>query len=163
MEEFLDALKKYAVFEGRASRREYWMFVLGLFLTALVLGIIEAMVFHTKFLGILFGLATAVPSLAIGVRRLHDTNRSGWWYLVGFIPLIGFFVLLFFLVQESRHEGNQYGDVTERTRIAEQTLADFIAQSRAAGQTDEQIKITLLEKGWAYKDIESVLNGETAA
>jgi hypothetical protein len=80
--------------------------------------------------------------------------------LIGLIPVIGTIILLVFALQESQNEGNRYGAVSERTRIARQTLADFIAQSRAAGQTDEQIKVALLEKGWSYTDIKSVLEEE---
>lgn len=159
MDEFLEAFRKYADFQGRASRREYWMFFGVALLVSIVLGILEG-IMGTKFLGLLYALAVFVPSLAVGVRRLHDTNRSGWWLLLCLIPLIGALVLIVFALQESQHEGNRYGDVSERTRITNQTLADFIQQSRAAGQTDEQIKIALLEKGWSYTDIESVLKGD---
>ncbi|MBP7811445.1 MAG: DUF805 domain-containing protein [Candidatus Moranbacteria bacterium] len=162
MNEYLDVLKQYAVFEGRASRREYWMFTGISLLIAIVLGIVDAMVFgETPMLGILYTLAILVPSLAVSVRRLHDTNRSGWWLFLSLIPIIGAIVLFVFALQSSQNEGNRYGDVSERTRVAEQTLADFIAQSRSAGQTDEQIKIALLEKGWSYTDVESVLNGDS--
>ena len=161
MNEYLEVLKQYAVFEGRASRREYWMFTGISLLIAIVLGIVDAMVFgETPMLGILYTLAVLVPSLAVSVRRLHDTNRSGWWLFISIIPIIGVTVLFVFALQGSQNEGNRYGDVSERTRIMNQTLADFIQQSRAAGQTDEQIKIALLEKGWSYADIESVLKGD---
>ena len=162
MDEYLEVWKKYADFQGRASRREYWMFTVISLLIALVLGIVDAMMFgKTPMLGISYTLAILVPSLAVSVRRLHDTNRSGWWLFISIIPIIGVIVLLVFAPQASQNEGNQYGGVTERTRIAEQTLADFIQQSRAAGQTDEQIKVALLEKGWSYADVESVLKGES--
>ncbi len=160
MDEFLEALKKYAVFEGRASRREYWVFAGVSLLIALALGIVDAMI-GSKILGILYLLAVFVPSLSVSVRRLHDTNRSGWWMLIGLVPFIGVIVLLIFTLQKSWNEGNQYGAVSECTRIAEQTLADFIGQCRAAGQTDEQVRVALLEKGWSYTDIESVLNGDS--
>jgi uncharacterized membrane protein YhaH (DUF805 family) len=159
MDEYLEVWKKYADFQGRASRREYWMFFGVNLLFLIVLGIFEG-IMGTKFLGLLYALAICIPSLAVGVRRLHDTNRSGWWLLLCLIPLIGTLVLIVFALQGSQNEGNRYGDVSERTRIANQTLADFIQQSRAAGQTDEQIKIALLEKGWSYADIESVLKGD---
>ena len=161
MDEYLEVWKKYADFQGRASRREYWMFTVISLLIALVLGIVDAMMFgKTPMLGISYTLAILVPSLAVSVRRLHDTNRSGWWLFISIIPIIGVTVLFVFALQGSQNEGNRYGDVSERTRIMNQTLADFIQQSRAAGQTDEQIKIALLEKGWSYADIESVLKGD---
>lgn len=161
MDEYLEVWKKYADFQGRASRREYWMFTVISLLIALVLGIVDAMMFgKTPMLGISYTLAILVPSLAVSVRRLHDTNRSGWWLFISIIPIIGVTVLFVFALQGSQNEGNRYGDVSERTRIMNQTLADFIQQSRVAGQTDEQIKIALLEKGWSYADIESVLKGD---
>ena len=162
MNEYLEVLKQYAVFAGRASRREYWMFTGISLLVAIVLGIVDAMVSgETPILGIVYTLAILVPSLAVSVRRLHDTNRSGWWLFLSLIPIIGAIVLFVFALQSSQNEDNRYGDISERTRIAEQTLADFIVQSRSAGQTDEQIKIALLEKGWSYEDVESVLKGDT--
>lgn len=157
MNEYLEALKQYAVFEGRASRQEYWMFMGVNIFVLIALGIVEVMVGGIGILDSLYSLAVLVPSLAVSVRRLHDTNRSGWWLLIGLIPVIGTITLLVFALQESQNEGNRYGAISERTRIARQTLADFIAQSRAAGQTDEQIKVALLEKGWSYTDIKSVL------
>lgn len=160
MNEYLEALKQYAVFEGRASRREYWMFIGVNILVFIVLGIADAMIGGIGILDPLYSLVVFVPSLAVSVRRLHDTNRSGWWLLIGLIPVIGTITLLVFTLQASQNEGNRYGAVSERTRIAEQTLADFIRQSRAAGQTDEQIRLTLLEKGWSYADIQSVLQSE---
>ena len=162
MDEYLEVWKKYADFQGRASRREYWMFMGISLLIAIVFGIVDAMVFgETPILGILYALAMLVPSLAVSVRRLHDTNRSGWWLLISVIPIIGAIVLFVFALQASQNGGNRYGSVSERTRIAEQTLADFIAQSRVAGQTDEQIKLALLEKGWSYDDVKSVLEGDS--
>ena len=81
-------LQKYADFTGRASRAEYWWYVLGIIIVAIVLSIIESILGLGKIvLGVygpltaLLWLATIVPGIAVGVRRLHDTNRSGWWML----------------------------------------------------------------------------------
>jgi uncharacterized membrane protein YhaH (DUF805 family) len=109
---YLDVLKKYAVFEGRARRREYWMFFLFNFIVALVLGIVDGML-NTLFISTIYSLAVIIPSLAVGVRRLHDTGRSGWWWLIAFIPLIGAIVLLVFFVQDSV-EDNEYGPNPKR-------------------------------------------------
>lgn len=89
---------KYAEFSGRASRSEYWWFVL-----FVILGTVAASVISDK-LSILFTLATLLPSTAAAARRLHDTNRSGWWQLVGFVPLVGLIALLVLLAQESKSE-----------------------------------------------------------
>ncbi len=89
---------KYATFDGRASRSEYWWFFLFLMLGSLATAAIG------DKLSLLFSLATIVPSLAAAARRLHDTNRSGWWQLIALIPLAGMIVLIVFLAQESRPE-----------------------------------------------------------
>jgi uncharacterized membrane protein YhaH (DUF805 family) len=113
---FLIALKKYATFEGRAQRSEYWYFVLFYVLIYIGLAILDGLMSgfsRSGSMGILaaiFSLAMFVPSLAVGVRRLHDTGRSGWWLLIALIPLIGAIVLLVFNVQDSDPGSNQYGE-----------------------------------------------------
>ncbi len=112
---FLLALNKYATFSGRSQRSEYWYFVLFYILIHMVLAFVDN--FTGSFdadrgfglLGGLFTLAVLLPSIAVGVRRLHDTSRSGWWLLISFIPLIGTIVLLVFFVQDSTPGDNEYG------------------------------------------------------
>ena len=87
---------KYATFDGTASRSEYWWFVLFLFVTGAVLSIVS------EPLGIVFNLATLIPSLAAACRRLHETDRSGWWQLLFLVPLIGWIVLIVYLAQEAK-------------------------------------------------------------
>lgn len=94
---------KYADFNGRAKRSEYWWFALFIFLVSLGLGIVSDIV------SALFSLATLLPSLAVGARRLHDTKRSGWWQLLWLVPVIGWIVVIVFLVQEGSTEANEYG------------------------------------------------------
>lgn len=109
---YLEVLQKYAVFEGRARRSEYWYFVLFNLLISIFLGIIDYLLFGSHGFGLLRGvysLAVLVPGLAVSVRRLHDTNRSGWWLLLAFVPIIGAIVLLVFMVQDSQSAENQYG------------------------------------------------------
>ena len=106
---YLEVLKKYAVFSGRARRKEYWMFALFNIIIAFVLGFIEGLAGGPGVIGIIYGLAVLIPGIAVSVRRLHDTNRSGWWLLIGLIPLIGVIVLLVFMVQDSQPDKNQYG------------------------------------------------------
>ena len=112
---YLEVLKKYAVFSGRARRKEYWYFVLFNIIISIVLVMIDGMTgsFSAEGgLGLLSGiytLAVLIPSVAVSVRRLHDTNRSGWWLLISLVPLIGGLVLLVFLVFDSEPEENQYG------------------------------------------------------
>lgn len=106
---YIEVLKKYAVFSGRARRKEYWFFIL--FNTIISFGLILVEV-SAGGPGIVVGiyyLAVMIPSLAVLVRRLHDTNRSGWWLFINFIPLIGSIILLVFLVQDSQPDENRYG------------------------------------------------------
>ena len=131
-------LKRYAEFTGRSRRKEYWFYVLMLIVIGVVIGVVERALGLTGMVGpygplsLLFGLATFVPSLAVGIRRLHDTNRSGWWLLIGYGPLlislcltylgslslgmifsvialVGFIVLLVLMVLEGTKGPNQYG------------------------------------------------------
>jgi len=87
---------KYATFDGTASRSEYWWFMLFLFLASAAANVIS------ETLGVLFTLATILPSIAAACRRLHDTDRSGWWQLIVLVPVVGWIVLIVFLVQEGR-------------------------------------------------------------
>jgi uncharacterized membrane protein YhaH (DUF805 family) len=112
---FLAALRKYATFSGRARRSEYWFFFLFYLLIVFGLALVDAMLGTPddgEGLGLLSGLfvlAMLLPSLAVGVRRLHDIGRSGWWLLVSFVPLIGAIVLLVFAVRDSDPGDNAYG------------------------------------------------------
>ena len=106
---YLDVLKKYAVFGGRARRKEYWMFILFNIIIAIVLGVVEAVLGSPGVLGMLYGLAVLIPSIAVAVRRLHDTDRSGWWLLIVLLPVIGFIVFIVFMVLDSTPGQNQYG------------------------------------------------------
>ncbi|MGY0217603.1 DUF805 domain-containing protein [Endozoicomonadaceae bacterium StTr2] len=110
MEWYLKVLKQYAVFSGRARRKEYWMFILINFLIALAIGFVEGLLGSPGVLSLVYSLAILIPSIAVTVRRLHDTERSGWWVLISFIPLIGTIVLLIFLVMDSKEGENKYGD-----------------------------------------------------
>ncbi|RLV61655.1 DUF805 domain-containing protein [Parashewanella curva] len=107
MEHFIGCLKKYADFSGRARRQEYWMFILFYLIFYVVLAVVDGLM-GTWILTTVLSLGLLVPSLAVGARRLHDTGRSGWWLLIGLIPLIGSIVLLIFFVMDS-HDDNEYG------------------------------------------------------
>ena len=103
---FGDAIKtcftKYADFNGRASKPEFWWFFLFSFVGNLVLSMIFAP------LGWIFSLAILVPSLAVGARRLHDTDKTGWLQLLWLIPLLGLFIMIYLLVQDAK-EPNRFG------------------------------------------------------
>ncbi len=98
---YLEVLKKYAVFSGRARRKEYWMFFLFHMIISIALGFIEG-ILGSSMLFYIYYLAVLLPSIAVGVRRMHDTGRSGWWLL---LPLVN----LVFLVQDSQPTDNKYG------------------------------------------------------
>ena len=99
-------LKKYFVFEGRASRSEYWWFQLIVTPSYFISTFMENEVSYI-FLGIT--LFTLIPAISAGVRRLHDTNRSGFFLLISFIPFIGGLILLFFLIPEGTRGKNRFG------------------------------------------------------
>jgi uncharacterized membrane protein YhaH (DUF805 family) len=114
-------LGKYATFSGRAARPEYWWWVLATVILFFVLGLIDGalvapMMGFEAFepnagqpLSVIASLALLVPNLAVAARRLHDTDRSGWWLLLGLIPLIGSLILIYFLVQKGTEGSNRFG------------------------------------------------------
>lgn len=116
-------LSKYATFEGRAPRSEFWWWALAVFLMFIVTRLIDGalvapLLGFSAFapeagqpLSLLLALGIILPNIAVGVRRLHDTGRSGWWILIGLIPLIGTLVLLYFYIQPSEGDENSYGPV----------------------------------------------------
>jgi uncharacterized membrane protein YhaH (DUF805 family) len=114
---WLAALEKYAVFSGRARRSEYWYFVLFNAIFGFGWGVFAAF-FGTlgganhltiRILVQLFALFTLLPAIAVAVRRLHDTGRSGWWCLLQLVPLVGTIVVLVFLVEDGQPGENRYG------------------------------------------------------
>jgi len=107
MKYFINAFKQFAEFNGRATRTEYWMFVLFYVISVVILSVIDAAL-GAEYLTTIFTLVALIPNISLGARRLHDTGRTGWWQLIGLIPLLGAIVLLIFFVQES-HEANEYG------------------------------------------------------
>ena len=115
MDWYLSVLKKYAVFTGRAQRAEYWYFILFNVLAMILLLVVDIIpgIFSSRLPVVcadgLYYLGVLVPSVAVSVRRLHDTGRSGWWLLIGLIPVLGGLILLFFTVQDSKPGSNEYG------------------------------------------------------
>ncbi|MGP5315832.1 DUF805 domain-containing protein [Psychrobacter faecalis] len=111
MDWFKKGLRNYANFSGRARRKEYWYFVLvqmGLVIIAMIL---DAIIFNseTGLFYIVVALGLFLPGLAVTIRRLHDTSRSGWWFLISILPLIGSIILLVFLASDTKFETNQWG------------------------------------------------------
>ncbi len=112
---FVKCMKKYADFSGRARRKEYWMFFLFYVIFSTVLSIIDGFIgwgFADGNFGILyllFALATLIPYLAVFVRRLHDIGKSGWWYFIILIPVVGVIWLIILLATDGEPGENQYG------------------------------------------------------
>jgi uncharacterized membrane protein YhaH (DUF805 family) len=101
-EHCIGCIKKYAVFSGRARRQEFWIFFVASIVASCVVG-------WFPVIGWLFSLAIIIPSLAVGARRLHDTDRSALLLLLGLIPLAGIIILIVFWVQDGTHGKNKYG------------------------------------------------------
>lgn len=118
VQNFVSVFRRWSDFSSRARRREFWMFFLGLVIAYVVLGIITAILprLGSAVIGLL-ALAAIVPTLAVQVRRLHDTGRSGWWLLLNIVPL-GSLVLLYFWVQDSQPGTNEYGPNPKETAFA---------------------------------------------
>lgn len=114
---YIEVLKKYTVFSGRARRAEFWYFFLFSAIISIFLTVIDEFMglkFEMRgenlgFLSTLYYIAVFIPYLAVIVRRLHDTDRSGWWILIAFIPIVGVIVLLVFLILAGKHGDNRFG------------------------------------------------------
>jgi uncharacterized membrane protein YhaH (DUF805 family) len=111
---YLQALKKYADFSGRARRKEYWFYMLFYVIILVVLSICDGFIGTTMQSGVgiltlIYILAVLIPTIAVSVRRLHDTGRSGWWILIELVPIVGIFIFLYFMVSDSNPGTNAYG------------------------------------------------------
>lgn len=116
MNYYFTAFKKYAVFNGRATRSEYWYFTLLNIFALGMFGLIDQLMGVFNFdagygpLSAIYTLAMILPGLGVSIRRLHDTGRSGWWFMITAIPLLGLLVFLYFALLESDPNPNQYGE-----------------------------------------------------
>jgi uncharacterized membrane protein YhaH (DUF805 family) len=112
-EAFRRVFANYANFNGRANRGEYWWWVLANLLIGAGLGIIDRAVFGAEtnmtLLSSLWSLATIIPSLAVGARRLHDIDKSGWWQLIVLIPIVGWIILIVWFAQRGEDRPNRFG------------------------------------------------------
>ena len=108
MNYYLDVLKKYAVFDGRARRKEYWMFILCNLIVTIVLSIVFNLIGLHSLIIPLYGLAVLLRNIGVGVKKAARDTVHGWWLLIGLIPLIGAIILLIFFVIDSQPGSNQY-------------------------------------------------------
>lgn len=123
-------LKRYFQFNGRSRRKEYWMYFLLVLIGSVIASVLDVALglggsytgttsttggLSTNFnmqggvLAVIWGLANAIPGLAVGIRRLHDTDRSGWWILINLIPLVGFIVWIIFMCTDGTPGANRFG------------------------------------------------------
>ncbi|MEO1048983.1 MAG: DUF805 domain-containing protein [Bacteroidota bacterium] len=164
MHYYFQAFRKYADFAGRARRTEYWMFYLFNLIFSIVMIVIDGVVgtmASGSVLGvftILYSLVTFLPSLAVAVRRLHDTNKSGWMLLVSFIPLIGSIWLLVLLATEGDRGNNDYGPDPKRlgghSTYRDHSLLDTPMEAFETNATTEEQtnrdKIILMVVIWMF-------------
>lgn len=133
MNDFIKPYLKYAQFNGRADRKEFWYFVLFYIVVMAILSILDGMLFggaqtysgdnglsysSSGPLAAVFGIGSFIPFLAAAVRRLHDTGKTGWWILLGLIPLIGTIILIVFYAQKGQAEANAHGEPPQGSRPA---------------------------------------------
>jgi len=104
---YMKVMRNYFGFEGRATRSEYWYFTMFNLLFYIGASLID-IILMLPIASLLYGIAVLFPGSAVFIRRLHDVGKSGWWILLSFIPVIGFVILLYYLVQDS-HPDNEYG------------------------------------------------------
>ena len=107
---FKKGLRNYTNFSGRARRKEYWYFLLMQIILIIIAMVLDTIIFDSD-VGLFYlvvALGLFLPGVAVTIRRLHDTNHSGWWFLISLVPLIGI-VLIVFLVRETKFETNQWG------------------------------------------------------
>ena len=124
MNSYVQVLKKYADFSGRARRKEYWLFVLFNIIISCVLTVIDFMVgTYNQAVGIgvltgIYALAVVIPGIAVSVRRLHDTDRTGWWLLIVLVPIVGPIVLIVFMCIDGTPGTNRFGPSPKEVPLA---------------------------------------------
>lgn len=104
-------ISRYTDFKGRSARSEFWWVVLAIFIANIIIGLMTALVGDTLggILSLLFTLAIIIPYIALGIRRFHDLDKSGWWFLTLLIPLVNLVIILIFFTQKGTAGSNQYG------------------------------------------------------
>lgn len=161
---YLTVLKKYAVFMGRARRKEYWMFVLFNIIFSILAILLDNLV-GTAIEGVgyglfyfLYALAVLIPTLAVSARRLHDIRKSGWWIFISLVPIIGSIWLLVLLVTDSQPGENQYGPNPKES--TEKQSIERKQKKKPAGIT-AAIGVGLLVLSFVFSAIGSGMNPTT--
>lgn len=109
MEAVTSVFRRYVDFQGRSPRSELWWFILFYFIVYIVLAVLAGIAPVLGILTFIFGLAVLLPTLAVEIRRLHDLDRSGWWILLGFIPIVGALVLIYWFCLRGTPGDNRFG------------------------------------------------------
>lgn len=109
MQWYLKVVQNYKGFDGRARRKEYWMFTLINGIIYLLLALLMNVADALSIIFLLYYLGVLIPSIAVTIRRLHDIGKSGWWILISFIPIVGGIILFIFTLLDSQMESNQFG------------------------------------------------------
>jgi uncharacterized membrane protein YhaH (DUF805 family) len=105
----LVVLERYAQFTGRSRRAEFWWYALAGLIIGVVFNVLIAIASIFWVVYVIYGLAVLIPGLAVAIRRLHDTDKSGWWLLIGLVPFVGIIVLIVFWATDGLPQPNQYG------------------------------------------------------
>ena len=145
-------INQYADFDGRTGRKAFWMFVLVSALVSISINLVEVMMLQTNIIGFLYTLAILVPAIAINTRRLHDINKSGWWQLIVFIPLVGSIIIIVWFATKSVNEGNQYGSAATAPDSDEQVT--YVRTQLQAGNDEQSIRDLLTRSGYAPEQID---------
>jgi uncharacterized membrane protein YhaH (DUF805 family) len=102
-------LERYAQFTGRSGRAEFWWYFLAALIIGIVFNVLIAIASAFWIIYVIYGLAVLIPGIAVGIRRLHDTDKTGWWLLIGLVPFVGIIVLIVFWATEGTPGPNKYG------------------------------------------------------
>ena len=106
---YLTVIRQYVVFSGRSRRQEYWIFTLISTIISIALSVVDGIAGNPGILQGIYALAVVLPSLGVGIRRLHDTGRSAWWLLIVLIPILGWIALIVFYATDGEPGENRYG------------------------------------------------------
>ena len=152
-EYFINVLRyKYVQGQGRARRKEYWMFVLFNMICLVILRVIgEAL--EAQFLAGLYYLAVLLPSICLGIRRLHDIGKSGWWLLLALIPLVGGLILLVFFCLDSQPGENQYGPNPKGACVPSPSAASTPSEKQPADSVNKKAAKTAAAVGSFLKEV----------
>lgn len=147
MNAYWDTMRRYVEFSGRSSRRQFWLFTMFLFLLGIIAVVIDAALGEGPEggPGIVFGLlylSHLLPSLAVTVRRLHDIDRSGWWVLLSFVPLVGQIAMIVFLCMPSTRGPNRFGPVAG---LEEQPVPNQASPARQSSNIERLEKLARLK------------------